>query len=269
MRQLLLILLSIVLLSTECEDIDTSGLSDEDIVEGLKTALKVGTDSSTTILSAVDGYYMDAAVKILLPPEADIITTNLTKVASYIPGGESFITEQLENLVLSLNRAAEDAADDALPILSNAVSGLTISKGLDILQGTVPSSTKSATEDFDSLAATHYLEQETKGDLVIAFSSPINESLDKPLVGNVSTNYIWSNITSKYNEAVSIYNLIPLVTDLETVDGTLGEYATEKALDGLFVKVGEQERNIRRDPWDWVTTTVGNILTKVFGKSQN
>jgi hypothetical protein len=257
-----------MLLSTECEDIDTSGLSDEDIVEGLKTALKVGTDSSTTILSAVDGYYMDAAVKILLPPEAEIITTNLKTVSSYIPGGESFMTEQLEKLVLSLNRAAEDAADDALPILSNAITGLSIQSGLEILQGTVPAGNKSATEDFDSLAATHYLEQETKSDLVTAFSSPINESLDKPLVGGVSTNYIWDNITSVYNDAATLYNKIPLVADLETVDGTLGEYATEKALNGLFVKVGEQERNIRRDPWEWVSTTVGNILTKVFGKNQ-
>ncbi len=265
MKQVLLILLSIVLLSSECEDI-SSGLSDEDIVEGLKTALQVGTDSSTTILSAVNGYYMDEAVKILLPPEAEIITTNLSKVASYIPGGESLMNEQLDKLVLSLNRAAEDAADDALPILSNAITGLSIYDGLDILQGLVPSGTKSTDEEFDSLAATHYLEQETKEDLVIAFSSPINQSLDKPLVGDVSTNSIWSNISSLYNDGVTLYNKIPLVTDLETVDGTLGEYATEKALDGLFLKVGEQEKNIRRNPWEWVTSTVGSILTKVFGE---
>jgi hypothetical protein len=268
MKQVLLILSSIALLFSACDLENTStGLSDEDIVEGLKTALEVGADSSTTILSSLNGYYMDEAVKILLPPEAEIVTTNLKKISSYIPGGESFMTNELEKLVLSLNRAAEDAADDALPILGNAIKGLSITDGLDILQGTVPSGTKS-TGDFDSLAATHFMEQETKNELVSAFSTPINESLDKPLVGDVSTNYIWNNITSTYNQGVTVYNALPFVTDLEKVNGTLGEYATEKALSGLFLKVGEQEKKIRRNPWDWVTSTVGNILTKVFGSEQ-
>jgi hypothetical protein len=237
------------------------GLSEDEVIKGLKTALEVGSDSSTTTLHKTNGYLLDEAVKILLPPEADIITSNLTKIASYIPGGESIITDQLDNLVVSLNRAAEDAADDALPILTDAITNLSIQDGWDILNGIVPSGMKSSAETFDSLAATKYLIQETKLDLIEAFSAPINVSLDKKLVGNTSTNDIWQSVTNTYNTAVDLYNQVPLVTDLEKVNSNLGEYATGKALDGLFLKVGEQEKKIRRNPFEYVL----DILHKVFG----
>ena len=97
--------------------------------------------------------------------------------------------------------------------------------------------------------------------MIIAFSNPINTSLDKVLVGTTSTNDIWSSVTTTYNDAVAVYNLIPLVNDLETVNSNLGEYATEKALNGLFLKVGNEEKKIRRNPFEWGI----DILEKVFG----
>ena len=250
---------------SSCEIAETLGLSEEEVVEGLKTALEIGADSSTSRLSAVDGYYGDAAVKILLPPDADIILDNVNKLASVSPGIQAFVDSEFEKLILSINRAAEDAADDALPILGSAISNLSILDGWDILQGVVPASTKSATSDFDSLAATHYLEQETRPDLIIVFSEPMNASLQKPLIGDVSTYDIWNNVTSKYNTAVGLYNLIPFQSSsLEPINTDIGEFVTGKALDGLFLKVGHEEKKIRRNPFDWAV----DIIQKVFGSGE-
>jgi hypothetical protein len=263
MKKIVILLLSAGFFLQSCELIeDSTGLSEEQVIEGLKTALNVGADSATTNLHTTNGYFLDETVKIVLPPDAEIITNNLSKVVSYIPGGQSFIEGKLDDLVLSLNKAAEDAADDALPILTSAVTNLSIQEAWDILNGTVPTSTKSTqTSEFDSTAATNYLSQQTKDDLIIAFSTPINASLNKNLVGNTSTNDIWSSITTYYNDAVVIYNAIPFFTDLDQVNSDLGEYATEKALDGLFLKVGEEEKKIRKDPYAWAI----DILEDVFG----
>lgn len=241
-------------------------LSTEEIIEGLKTALKIGADSSTHKLSVLDGYYMDAAVKILLPPEANVIYDNLGILDSKIPGTKALIEDQLEKMVVSINRSAEDAADDALPILTDAVTSLSISDGWDILNGKVPGTLKAAGEEpFDSLAATHYLENETKQELITVFSEPMNQALNKKLVFNISAYSLWNNITTTYNNAVEIYNLIPFVEDLNTVNRDLGEYVTGKAMDGLFLKVGEQERKIRRDPFQWAV----DIIQEVFGYIQD
>jgi hypothetical protein len=249
---------------------EENGLSSEEIIDGLKMALQIGADSSTTKLSAVDGYYMDDAVKILLPPEADVIYDNLSKLNS-IPGGSlitATIEDQLEKLVVSINRSAEDAADDALPILGAAITDLSISDGWDILNGKVPSAIKGATEEeFDSLAATHYMEQQTKTALIDVFSDPMNEALQKPLVFEVSAYGLWNSITTSYNNAANTYNSIDifdLVADIEPVNTDIGEFVTGKAMDGLFLKVGEEEKKIRKNPWEWAV----DIIQRVFGYIQ-
>ena len=256
--------------SCEYFDLDNdNGLSTEEIIEGLKTALQIGADSSTTKLSALDGYYLDAAVKILLPPEADIIYENLNTLDNVIPGTKSFIEGELEKLVLSINRSAEDAADDALPILGDAITSLSIGDGWDILNGKVPSETKNATDEpFDSLAATHYMERETKADLIVVFSVPINTALQKPLVFNTSAYSLWNGITSAYNTAANTYNSIDILDlwdDIEPVNTDIGEFVTGKALDGLFLKVGEEEKKIRKDPFQWAI----DIIQRVFGYIQD
>lgn len=232
-----------------CELLEETGLGDGDIAEGLKTALEVGTDSSVFKTSAVDGFYKDAALKILLPPEADVIVNNI--------GDVPFGTELLESVYLRINRSAEDAAKSAGPIFKDAIRSLSITDALTILNGQNPASKKKSAS-FDSTAATQYLRSTTYDQLVEAFSGPINQSLDKAIVGNISTNSAWNELTSKYN-------LIAPFIFKPKVNTSLGGYATEKALNGLFLKVGEQEVKIRRDPWKWVATTVGDILTKVFG----
>ena len=208
----------------------------------------MGADTSVTVTSQLDGYYKDEVIKIFLPEEALVIQ----EYASYLG-----LTTEVENFIKSMNRAAEDAADKASPIFTNAITSLTISDGWDILNGINPAETKKSTE-FDSTAATNFLISTTYQSLYDAFQPDIQSSLDKDLISNVSTNELWLAITSAYNEAAFLLGEDQVNTDLDA-------YVTEKALDGLFYKVGEEEKEIRRDPLKWAETTVGDILNKVFG----
>jgi hypothetical protein len=227
------------------DDVDT-GLSEAEIVEGLKTALTVGTDTSATTLNSTDGYYKDEIVKILLPPEGQVMYEYVDALESYL--GSDYI----ENTVLRINRAAEDAASEAKPIFANAITDMTINDGMNILQGKSPDGAKA---DFDSTAATAYLRVKTYDQLVGAYAPKIDHSLDQAIVGNVSANDAWNECTYYYNTYVTLFN------NEDPIDVSLGEYATGKALDGLFFKIGEEEKEIRKDPYKWAL----DILNKVFG----
>lgn len=281
MKKIFLPLFVSALLLTGCEDWlgtgTNTGLSDEDIVEGLKTALAVGTDSSSTTLSLEDGYYGNALVKIPLPDEALKVQNQINAILSLAPSLSSYLNldTQFENVVKSINRAAEESAKEAAPIFKSAITNLSISQGLEILQGQVPedtNSTKSA--EYDSTAATKYLMNQTFTGLTDLYSPKIDLALDKDLGLGFSANQAWTTLRNAYNSAVSkIDNSIIASAalsltgySLETLKTeSIGTFATEKALDGLFLKVGEEETKIRRDPWQWLTTAVGDILTKVFG----
>jgi len=261
-----------------CDKLDNAGLSDSDIVDGLKTALKVGTDSAVTITSVANGYFKDQAIKILLPPE---ISSSVATIVKYGSALNVDLSPLVDNVVHSMNRAAEYAADSAKPILINSITSLSITDGLSILNGTNPAAKKKSATSFDSTAATDYLRSTTYNDLVRAYKAPVDAELNKDLGLGFSTNDAWSNFTSVYNQASSaaqtilsldIFNVLPPEekTALQSIaplpSKTLGQYVTEKALDGLFLKVGDQERSIRRDPLKWASDAVGSILEKVFGK---
>jgi hypothetical protein len=259
----------------------TSGLSDEEIVNGLKTALQVGTDSSVFITSKTDGYFKDAAIKILLPPEAKIIETNIQYVSQLqvLQVLNIDLQSLVNNTVKSMNRAAESASKQAGPIFKNSISALSIIDGLKILNGENPALKSSAS--FDSVAATHYLVSTTQNDLITVYKQPIDGELDKDLGLGFSTNQSWTTLVTNYNRIADVASqtltadaLIPFLSQsqrdllkkfIPITQSSLGTYVTTKALDGLFLKVGDQERSIRRDPWKWLTSTVGAILTKVFG----
>lgn len=230
---------------TSCEDlgIDPS-LSQDEVVEGLKEALRVGTDTSVTMLHKTDGYFKDQAVRILLPPEIQMIQNNLNAL------GISAVTQPLiDQLVLKINRSAEDAASEAKPIFVNAITNMTITDGLSILNGS------------DS-SATSYLRTNTYSDLKGLFAPKIDNSLNKPLVGNVSAASTYKQIVDLYNEAAELRNKIPLGTKYTIVNPSLSDYVTGKALTGLFIKVADEEKAIRTDPVARVT----DILKKVFTK---
>lgn len=247
MKRITIIFLTVIFISLNSCDVlqqvleDASGSTsptNSEIISGLKEALIEGTVSSTKILSSPDGYFKDNAVNILLPPEANVIVENIQKV----PGiGQSTI----DDLVLRINRSAEDAAKEAKPIFIDAVKTMTIQDGMTILKG-------------NNTAATEYLRGKTYNKLVSAFSPKINTSLNKKLVGNISAGKAWTDVTSVYNKVAPIIGKPKVTTDL-------GAYVTQKALDGLFMKVGEEEKKIRANPYAYVS----DIIKKVFGYAKN
>src|SRR4030042_7068697 len=255
-----LILIPVFLNSCEFLETDGDDHTTEEVIEGLKTALMVGTDSSVVKTSAVDGYYGDPLLKIPLPPEANVITENINKPLLSALG----LPEMIEDVILSINRSAEDAAKDAGSIFKDAITSLTISDAWDILNGINPASNKKET-GFDSTAATEYLRSTTYDALVETFSPYINTALDKDIsVLGFSANDAWTTLTSYYNQAAN--SVLDVFDNLKPVNTDIGEYTAGKALDGLFLKVGEEEIKIRRDPWAWASETVGEILTRVFGE---
>jgi len=201
------------------------GLSNDDIINGLKEALRVGTDSSSSRLSRVDGFFADAAVKILMPPEAQKVEKTLRS----IPG----MGKVVDRAVLSMNRAAEDAAKGVGTIFWNSIKKMSINDGLTILRG----------GDF---AATDYLKRTTTVELTDKFRPVIETSLAK-----VDATKYWKDVFSTYNK----FSSTQVNTDLTA-------YVTERALSGLFLKIGLEEQKIRKDPAARVT----DILKKVFGK---
>lgn len=264
-----LVLISICVLTcflNSCEFLDNTedGLTTDEVIEGLKTALIVGTDTSVVKTSAVDGYWGDPLLRIPLPKEADVIVDNLDNPILETLGLTELIEQKLDDVVLSINRAAEDAASDAGPVFRNAITSLTIEDAWDILNGINPASgTKNG--GFDSTAATAYLISTCYDPLVEAFSPYIDAALDKDIsVLGFSANEAWSTLTSLYNQAAN--SALDIFDNLKPVNTDIGEYTVGKALDGLFLKVGEEEIMIRRDPWAWASETVGKILTKVFGQ---
>lgn len=255
-----------------CDDLfgeKDGDLSTTDIVNGLKTALNIGTDSSTSVLSQKDGYYGNPLVKIPLPDEAEMIMEKMEYIEKYSSTAYEVIDTKMENLREAINRSAEDAAKDAKPIFTDAITNLTISDGWEILNGVVPEGQEKNSTIFDSLAATKYLKNQTYDALVEAYSPKMNAALDKKFVGNASATSLWNDIVSNYNGFVSQYGTAATLAakiagkniSFKEVDTDLGEFVTEKALDGLFVKVGEQEKEIRKNPFQWAS----DIIKKVFG----
>ncbi|MFN6947130.1 MAG: DUF4197 domain-containing protein [Cytophagaceae bacterium] len=254
LRRLPLILMSaLILFAAGCQDIMKdikSGLTEEEIVAGLKKALEVGTDTSVKRLHAVNGFYQDQLLKILLPPEADVIFTQINK----LPGAvKDTLQNQIEKVVQSMNRSAEDAAVKATPIFVKAITEITIEDGINILHGA-------------DTAATHYLKGKTFNPLRDAFKPDILNSLRKPLVFNQSAESLYGDLINGYNTAADAYNVLILFTGEPAIpkitNNSLSNHVTTKALTGLFHKVGDEERMIRKDPLH----RVSEILKKVFGE---
>ena len=199
-----------------------SSLSSDEIIKGLKEALSVGTEKSTAKLSTLNGFFSDAAIKILMPPEAQKVEKTLRSIG---------MGKQVDAAILSMNRAAEDAAKSATPIFVNAIKGITISDGLGILKG----------GDF---AATDYLKSKTTASLTEAFRPIIEASVAK-----VGATKHWNTLFTAYNKVST-----------QKVDTDLSAYVTEKALAGLFHGVAQEEQKIRKDP----AARVSEVLQKVF-----
>lgn len=213
-------------------------LSETEVAEGLKEALITGSKNASSILSAVDGYYGDALVKILLPEEASVIIDNLSK----IPGGDKLV----EDLILSINRAAEDAAKEVSPIFINSIKQMTINDAFGILRGA-------------DNAATMYLIKTTRDDLFNVFKPKIRQSTEKDIVGGISAKDSWEALTGKWNIFAS--SIAGRLAGVSPVNIDFDDYLTNKALDGVFLKVQVEEKKIREN----VSARITPLLQKVFG----
>ena len=245
----LIVVLSFLIFFTSCEEtgdiadiISNIPLTEAEVIEGLKEALTVGTDTAVTTVSQVNGYFLDEVIKIYLPPEADIIVENVNNPILAAIGVEAFI----EDMVLKLNRAAEDAAKEAAPIFIDAITEMTIQDAFDILNGA-------------DTSATHYLRGKTFINLKESFQPKIASSLNKPIVAGISAAETWTSFTTLYNDIAN--SLVGQLAGLTPVITELDDYVTVKGLHGVFVKVADEEKAIRTNPLARVT----DILERVFG----
>lgn len=203
----------------------STGLTEEEVGKGLKEALNKGVEKGVAQLSKPDGYFKDVEIKIPMPEKAKNVEEKLRKMGQ---------GKKVDEAILSMNRAAEDAANAAKPLFVAAIKEMTITDAMNILKG-------------EKNAATQYLKKSTSNALTEKFKPIIKVSLDK-----VGATKHWETVFSTYNK-------IPLV---EKVNPNLEEYVTEKAIQGLFIQVAKEELQIRENPAARVT----DLLKKVFGK---
>lgn len=200
-------------------------LSGDEIGRGLKEALSIGVKKGAEKLANVDGFLGNAAVKILLPPEAQQVEQKLRGLG---------FNKQVDEAITSMNRAAEDAAKSAAPIFVNAITSMSITDAVGLLKSN------------DSAAATSYLKSKTTNALTAAFSPVIDASLTK----TEATKY-WTALFGQYNK-------IPFV---KKINPDLKAYVTDRALSGMFYQVAQEEAKIRKNPAAQTT----DLLKKVFG----
>ncbi|MCS6807070.1 MAG: DUF4197 domain-containing protein [Acidobacteriota bacterium] len=198
-------------------------LSESQIVAGLKEALQVGTTNTVKQTGRVDGYFKNQAIKILLPEKLRKMEAAL-RFAGYGP--------QIDQLVLSMNRAAEQAAPRAKSIFWDAIKQMTFEDARAILNG-------------PETAATDYFRRKTTPHLISAFKPIVQQAMND--VG----------VTRRYKEVLGRSQNIPFV---KTEPFDLDQYVVEKSLDGLFYVLGEEERKIRRDPAARVTKLLRDVF---------
>lgn len=201
------------------------GLTDAKIGEGLKEALKVGTENTVNFTGKIDGFFLNQAIKILMPEKLRTLEKGLRAVG-YGP--------QVDEFILSMNRAAERAAPFAKQIFWDAIGEMTFEDVRKIFSG-------------HDTAATEYFKGKTSDKLTVVFKPIVDRAMNE--VG----------VTRQYKELVGRYESIPFVKK-ETFD--IDHYVVTKALDGLFHVLGEEEKKIRTNPAARTT----DLLKEVFGK---
>lgn len=202
----------------------SKSLTNDEIISGLKEALTVGSNNSSKAASKMDGFYKNPSIKIPFPNEAKEMEQTLRNIG---------MSRQVNDFILTLNRAAEHASKEATPIFTSAIKKMTITDGVQILKG-------------NDDAATVYLKKNTYKELTAKFKPIIKKSIQQ-----VEVTKYWNPLASKYNK-------LPFV---KKVNPNLEDYVTQKALDGLFILLAQEELKIRKDP----VARISDILKKVFG----
>jgi hypothetical protein len=227
----ILMVMAVTMMGSACagttwQDVLRSGvpLTNSEVIAGLKEALEIGTDNAARLASRTNGYYGNRLIRIPFPEEAKIVKTTMEKIG---------FKSQIDKFVKTMNCAAEEAAKKAAPIFIDAIKQMTIKDGFEILNG-------------PDNAATEYLDRKTHRKLFYAFRPVVQDAIEK-----VGVTSVWKPIITEYNQ-------LPFVTKK---DPNLEDYITDKAIDGLFVLIANEEKQIRQDPAARVT----HLLRRVFG----
>jgi hypothetical protein len=199
-------------------------VDDNTIISGLKEALSVGTENAVKSVSQVDGYFGHEMIKILMPEKIRMVADVLGKVG---------YQQQVDDFILSMNRAAEKAAPKAASIFGAAIKEMTLEDARGILNG-------------GDHAATDYFRTKTSNTIYDEFKPIISSSMNE--VG----------VTRSYKQMMDKYTSLPFMK-AESLD--LDRYVTDKAMNGLFHMLGQEEKKIRTDPAARIT----ELLKKVFG----
>ncbi len=205
-----------------------AGLSNDEVIAGLKEALQKGTERSVAKAGVTDGFWQDQLIRVAFPPEAIAVKNTLLDLG---------IKEPVEDFERTLNRAAEEAAKEAVPVFVDAIMGMTIQDGFNLLRG-------------GENAATDYLREKTTATLTTKF---------RPVVENATGKVA---LTSHWGTVAGAYNTATLLTGGKAVDPDLNAYVTQQAIDGLFVLIAQEEKKIRQDPMARTT----DLLRKVFAQ---
>lgn len=261
---LMLALLALTTTLVSCELFeDTIGplpLSEGEIIQGLKEALTIGLDNSVTSASDPGGYLQNEIIKIILPSEVtdlqnkiqteSIVGIPLSVVYDAYINLENGGNDLFDELTTAMNRGAENAADKALPIFGDAITNMSFDDARGILDG-------------DNTAATDYFYQETNTALFTAFNPDVKTAL-----GGTGAIEIYADVVGFLNFEYDPTGLgFSLISPSDVLNVSLpeniDEYATNRAIDGLFHLVGEEEKKIRDDPFDWGS----DIIERVFGSN--
>lgn len=202
-------------------------LTNDEVIRGLKEALTIGIKKGAEMASMTDGFFKNDIIKIPFPPEADAVKEKAI---------EWGMQGKVDEIVLTLNRAAEVASQKATPIFVDAITNMSIGDGFEILHGS------------DS-AATMYLIKTTTSPLTTAFMPVVKEAIE-----TVELTKYWNPVATKYNQSTKI-------TGKPEINPDLDKYVTDRAITDLFYLVKQEEKKIRKDPVAQVT----DLLKKVFG----
>ncbi len=200
-------------------------LSDDKIASGLKEALQVGTDNAVKSTGRPDGYFGNPAIKILLPQKLQVMEKGL-RIMGKGP--------QVDEFVLSMNRAAEQAAPLAKPIFLKALQQMTFDDARNILKG-------------GDTAATDYFKQKTSADLTAAFTPVVDKAMEN------------TGVNRQYDKLMGGASALPFGRPAAL---DINRYVVSKSLDGLFYVLGQEETKIRRNPAAQITP----LLKQVFGR---
>lgn len=210
---------------------ETPSLTNGEVISGLREALSVGIENSVKNTSVMDGFLKNSEIRLPFPPDAEKVKQKALDLG---------LDGQVEKFETTLNRAAEEASKEALPIFVNAIKNMSVEDGFSILNG-------------GNGAATSYLKNQTQDQLKAAFLPKVKEAISK-----VKLTEYWNPLITKYNTAMAL-------TGGQKLNPDLDQFVTDKAIQGLFQMVEKEEDKIRLDPLARVT----DLLSRVFGSLNN